>query len=89
MNSFDVTRTCAPGDMLVTGTPSEGADPVLFSSPRVGRLSVSEAVLRSVPDNALALVVTRLQGYDDWALVLCDGTVGWINALSVHEKVTM
>ena len=88
-NAFDVCRDCVPGDMLVTDSPSsENVDsPVLFQSPRLGRLSVSADAIRAVPIDAFAFVVARTRGYDDWAFVLCDGTLGWINALSVKGKV--
>lgn len=86
MGSFEVCRDCVPGDMLVTDSPSEGDDPVLFHQPTTS-LSVNTHVMRAVPLGALAMVISRHSGHPDWALVLCDEIVGWINALSVSEKV--
>ncbi len=88
-NAFDVCRDCVPGDMLVTDSPtSENVDsPMLFQSPRFGRLSGGSGVIRTVPIDAFAFVIARTRGFDDWAFVMCDGTLGWINALSVKGKV--
>lgn len=86
-NAFDICRDCMPGDMLVTGSPNGDDDPVVFHKPTTSLSIVNTHVMRAVPQGVIALVVSRHSGHPDWALVLCDEIVGWINALSVREKV--
>ena len=82
MNSFEVCRRCVPGDVLLTEDADDSGRALLYDIPRVS-LTFNKEHTRFVPVGAIALVVFRQARYDDWAFVLCDGNVGWINALSI------